>query len=120
MPASIQHEASDVYVLRISGTLTKSDLGGVQDYAAREIKNGAKPRILVMLEDFEGFERGAAWGELEFLFTHINDITKIAIVGSPRWEADALAFAGVGSRRAPVKYFSPAKSEEAWDWLEQK
>ena len=117
MPASIQREANDIYVLRISGILTKPDLGEVQDLTAGEIEKGAKPRMLVLLEDFQGFERGETWGELEFLSTHTNDIEKIAIVGPPRWEADALAFAGAGSRRAPVKFFPTAKSSEAWDWL---
>jgi hypothetical protein len=117
MPASIQREANDLYVLRISGTLTKPDLGGVQSTATGEIEKGAKPRMLVLLEDFEGFERGETWGELEFLSTHTNDIEKIAIVGPPRWEAHALAFAGAGSRSAPVRYFPTAKSAEALTWL---
>jgi hypothetical protein len=117
MPAAIKHESDNIYALRITGNLTKSDLGAVQDIAGDEIDDGAKPRLLVTLEDFEGFERGASWGELEFLSTHINDIVKIAIIGDPKWESDALAFAGAGSRQAPVKFFPTTKTSEARAWL---
>ena len=34
-----------------------------------------------------------------------DKISKIAIVAEPRWETLALAFAGAGVRRAPVKFF---------------
>jgi hypothetical protein len=117
MPASLKREGDNIYFLRITGNLTKSDLGAAQDIAGDEIDHGAKPRLLVTLENFEGFERGASWGELEFLSTHINDIAKIAIVGDPKWESDAVAFAGAGSRQAPVKFFPAAKLSEARAWL---
>lgn len=117
MPATIQREAKDLYLLKISGTLEPTDLSRVQNVAATEIEAGAKPRLLVELIDFEGFEQGALWGELDFLFEHINDIVKIAIVGHPQWERDVLAFAGAGNRKAPVKFFPPAKIAEARAWL---
>ena len=117
MPASIQRETGDIYVLRLSGTLLRSELGAVQDKLIPDIAAGARPNILVLLENFEGFERGAAWGELEFLFSHVNDIAKIAIVGDPRWERDTLAFAGAGYRKAPVNFFPTSQFAEARDWV---
>ncbi len=117
MPANIRHESDDTYVLRISGTLLRSEFGNAQDAAAIAIDAGVRPRILVLLENFEGFERRADWGDLEFLFSHSNEIAKIAIVGEPRWEADALAFAGANHRRAPVKYFPGGQEAQARAWL---
>ena len=96
MPASIQRESNNIYLLRISGTLLRAEFGSVQDKTASEIDAGVKPRILAVIENFQGFERGADWGDLEFLFSHSNEIAKIAIIGEPRWESDALAFAGAG------------------------
>jgi len=79
---------------------------------------GSKPRLLVILENFEGWERGADWGnDLDFLFLHSGKISKIAIVAEPRWETLALAFAGAGVRRAPVKFFPPNELEKARSWL---
>jgi hypothetical protein len=119
MPAAIQHIANDTYVLRLSGTLLRSEFDGVQGRTAADIDTGVKPRIFAILENFEGFERGADWGDLEFLFSHSNEIAKIAIVGEPRWESDALAFAGAGFRRAPVKYFFSGQEAQARAWLEE-
>ena len=117
MPASIQRETNDIYALRLSGTVLRSEIAAVQDKVAVDIDAGTKPRILALLENFEGFERGADWGDLDFLFSHINDIAKIAIVGEPRWERDTLAFAGAGSRKAPVKFFPANQLAAARDWI---
>ena len=119
MPATIQRETHNTYVLHISGTLMRSEFGNVQDATAGDIDSGVKPRILAVLENFEGFERGADWGDLEFLFSHSHEIAKIAIVGEPRWEPEALAFAGAGFRRAPVKFFPSDQQAEARAWLEE-
>ena len=117
MPATIQRETDNTYVLRLSGTVLRSEFGNVQEKTVTDIDAGVKPRILAILENFEGWERGADWGDLEFLFSHSNEIVKIAILGEPRWEPEALAFAGAGFRHAPVKFFPPGQRAEAQAWL---
>jgi len=117
MPASIQRESNNTYLLTLSGTVLRSEFGAVQDQTAPDIDTGVKPRILAILENFEGWELGADWGDLEFLFSHSNEIAKIAIVGEPRWEHDALAFAGAGFRKSPVKFFPTSQIAEARAWL---
>jgi hypothetical protein len=117
MPAIIQREPNDTYVLHLSGTLLRSEFGQAQNQAAHAIDTGAKPRILAILKSFEGWERGADWVDLDFLFSHSNEIARIAIVGEPRWEAEGLAFAGAGFRRAPVKYFPSEEEAQARAWL---
>lgn len=117
MPVLIQNEPSNVQLLRISGILKRSEFGNVQNTAARAIDAGEKPRVLAILENFEGWEKGADWNDLDFMLSHGNEIAKIAIVGEPRWEPEALAFAGAGFRSAPVKFFPPAQLAEARAWL---
>ena len=117
MPVTIHLEPDQVYVLRFSGVLKRSEFGGTQNVAARAIDAGMKPRILAICENFEGWERGADWNDLDFMLTHGNEIAKIAIVGEPRWEPDALAFAGAGFREAPVQFFPPGQLAEARAWL---
>jgi hypothetical protein len=51
------------------------------------------------------------------MIAHGGEISKIAIVAEPRWEALALAFAGAGVRRAPVKFFPPHELEQSRSWL---
>jgi hypothetical protein len=117
MPADIQYEPNDVCVLRISGTLKRSEFAAAQEGIAKKIDAGAKPRVLAIAENFDGWERGTDWNDLDFLFAYSGQIAKIAVVADPRWEAHALAFAGAGVRRAPVKFFLPDKIAQARTWL---
>jgi uncharacterized protein YpiB (UPF0302 family) len=97
--------------------LKQSEFSAEQSALAHKIDSGSKPRLLVILEKFEGWERGADWDDLDFLFSHSHKINRIAIVAEPRWETLTLAFAGVGVRRAPVKFFPPNELEKARSWL---
>ena len=106
MPLQFKHEANDISELRISGVLKQDEFAAAQAELARKIDAGAKPRLLIIGENFEGWERGADWNDLDFMISHGGKISKIAIVAEPRWETLALAFAGAGIRRAPVKFFS--------------
>jgi hypothetical protein len=106
MPVEMKYEPDGIFALRISGILKRSEFGAEQSALARNVDAGSKPRLLVILEDFEGWERSADWNDFDFLFEYSGKITKIAIVAEPRWEALALAFAGAGVRRAPLKFFS--------------
>ena len=117
MPLQIQIQPNDIYVLRISGVLKQDEFAAAQDELARKIDAGAKPRLLVIGENFDGWERGADWNDLDFLLSHSGEIAKIAVVAEPRWEVQALAFAGAGVRRAPVKFFPPNELAQARAWL---
>jgi hypothetical protein len=96
MTVQIQYQPDDIYVLRISGILKRSEFAAEQSALARQIDTGSKPRLLVILEKFEGWERGADWNDLDFMISHSGKVSKIAIVAEPRWETLALAFAGAG------------------------
>ena len=118
MPVEMKYESDGICALRISGILKRSEFDAEQNAVARKIDMGSKPRLLVILENFEGWERGADWGnDLDFLFVHSSKISKIAIVAEPHWEPLALAFAGAGVRHAPVKFFPPNELEQARRWL---
>ena len=119
MPVTIEFEPNDICVLRFSGILRQSEFKAQQDAIAKKIDAGAKPRLLAMVENFDGFEKGADWDDLDFLFAYSDKIVRIAILAEPRWEVNALAFAGAGVRKAPVKFFPPSQVAEARSWLAQ-
>ena len=119
MSAELEFEPDDICVLRMSGTLKRGEFAASQAELAKKIDAGANPRLLAILDHFEGWERGADWNDLDFLFSHSGRIAKIAIVVDPRWEIPALAFAGAGVRRAPVKLFPPNELAKAREWLAQ-
>ena len=117
MPAQIDYEADDLCVLRVSGTWKRSDFAVAQKEIAGRIDAGATPRVLAILEDFEGWERGADWDDLDFIVSHSDKISKIAVVADPKWEVQALAFAGKGVRKAPVRFFRPNELAQARAWI---
>src|SRR3954464_15655877 len=119
MAVQFDIEAKDICVLRISGVLRQDEFAATQAELAREIDAGAKPRLLVIGDDFEGWERGADWNDLDFLFSHSGEIARIAVVAEPQWEVQALAFAGAGVRPAPVKFFPSTELAQARTWLEE-
>jgi hypothetical protein len=117
MPVQIKYEPNETCVLRISGILKRSEFGAQEKALARHIDSGSNPCLLVILENFEGWEGGADWNDLEFYVSHGRKISKIAIVAERRWEPLALAFAGAGVRRTPVKFFPPNELGQARGWL---
>ncbi|MGH7937638.1 MAG: STAS/SEC14 domain-containing protein [Bryobacteraceae bacterium] len=117
MPLELKYDADDICELRIGGVLKRDEFAAAQAELAGKIDAGAKPRLLVIGENFEGWERGADWNDLDFLFSHSGEIARIAVVADPRWEVHALAFAGAGVRRAPVKFFPPNELAQARTWL---
>jgi SpoIIAA-like len=118
MPVGMKYEPDGICVLRMSGIVKRCEFGAEQSSLANKLDTGSRHRLLVILESFDGWERGADWGnDLDFLVLHSDKISKIAIVGEPRWETLALTFAGAGVRRSLVKFFSPNELEQARNWL---
>ena len=117
MPLQIKYDPNETCALRISGILKRSEFGAEEKALAGHIDSGSNPFLLVILENFEGWEGGADWNDLDFYISHGRKISKIAIVAERRWEALALAFAGAGVRRTPVKFFPPDELGQARGWL---
>jgi len=84
MPIEIEFEPNEICVLRIRGLLKQSEFAEKQKALADKIDVGAKPRVLAILENFEGFERGADWNDLDFLLSHSGEIAKL-----PSWRSRA-------------------------------
>jgi hypothetical protein len=117
MGATIQQETGSVRVLRITGLLRKSELDSALASEARKWGPETRVKVLVTLEDFEGWERDADWGDMTFFVSHDHQIEKIAIVADPRWETGVTMFAGAGVRRGPVKFFPTDQLAQARAWL---
>jgi hypothetical protein len=117
MSANLEQHPDRLLVLRVRGELKKSELDVVQSEFVEKIAGAGSVKVLVLLEDFTGWERTEAWGDTDFFFNHRNDFEKIAVVGDPRWEAQVLAFTGAGLRKGPVKFFPETGESEARAWL---
>jgi hypothetical protein len=116
MPATIEHEGDDVYRINASGTLRKSELDAVQGTVAPALERG-QVRLLIVLEHFQGWERGADWNDMRFYERHGQNVERIAIVGEDKWRAEAQLFLLAGLRAAPVRFFAAGEVEQARGWL---
>ena len=119
MSANLEQHPDRLLVLCVSGELKKAELDSVQTEFVEKIAGAGSVKLLVLLENFTGWERSEAWGDTDFFFSHRDDFEKISIVGDPRWEAQMLAFAGAGLRKGPVKFFPETNEAEARAWLAQ-
>ena len=117
MSAEFTNYTDGILSARISGKLTHTELVALQHAASDLIKLEGKVRLLVMVEDFQGWERGGDWGDLSFQSEHDAHIEKMAIVGDRKWQDLALLFASKGLRKFPIEYYESGELAKARAWL---
>jgi hypothetical protein len=117
MPAEITSVQGGVVTLRVSGRLTQKELAAVQAETAGIIASSGKIRILVLAQDFAGWEKGGQWSDFSFQQAHDDDIARMAIVGEEQWKDLTLLFTSQGLRPFPIEYFPPARLADARAWL---
>ena len=115
MPATAHYDpATLIDEIHISGIFKRAELSAFETEMASRIEAGDRPLLLIVLENFAGWEKGEDWNNLDFMFSHGDKIAKIAIVGAGdegsrgeglhRRRAAAHAgalFHGGGNRRRP-------------------
>jgi hypothetical protein len=117
MSAILEPQNDGICILRVGGVVKKSELDAVQIEMVKQIAAAGSIKLLVLLENFAGWEKGGDWDDTDFFFSHRNDFEKIAVVGPLRWEAEVLAFTGAGMRKGPVKCFPETAEAAARAWL---
>jgi hypothetical protein len=103
--------------LRIYGVMTIADQYALQDKAKELIAEGHRPSLLIVLQDFEGWEKDSRWGDMTFLQEHGDAIPRMAIVGAERWRDQALMFTAKGLRATEIEYFEPSDLGRANEWV---
>ena len=101
MSAEIVNTNGGVVTARVSGTLTQKELTALQKAVGDIIQKQGATRLLVMVENFNGWEAGATWGDFTFQVRHDAHIERMAIVGDPKWKDLALLFTSQGLRPFP-------------------
>ncbi len=118
MSANLTYDpATQLGEIHIRGILKRADMVVIEQETAERITSGDRPRFLVLMENFAGWEKGEDWNNLDFMFTHGEKICKIAIVGAGNKEDETKAFTGAGLRPTPVAFFSAEEVEQARAWL---
>ena len=117
MPVTTQHERDNIYRVELGGTLRKEEFDRCGEHLADEIGRLGPIRLLFVLQDFEGWERGGNWNDLAFYVRYGDQIERIAIVGPERWRDETMMFAVAGLRKGPVEFFDEGALTAARTWL---
>lgn len=117
MAAEIVEVGSGIVTVRVNGTLSQSALADLQNSMADVIRAQGKVRILVLADQFAGWERGGDWNDFSFQEQNDPCIEKMAIVGDKRWEDLALIFVAKGLRSFPIEYFEASDRDKAQAWI---
>ena len=108
----------DIVRARVSGVMTVADQRALESFARKLIEDHQQVRLLVTLEHFQGWEKNDAWDDdLDFQFAYGSQISRIAIVGSPKWKEPALLFVGKGFRGTDIEFFPSDALAEAEAWI---
>jgi hypothetical protein len=84
---SIEHDRDNYLVCRISGRLTKADYDAAVPEIENELLMRNEPlRLMIVLEDFRGWDIAGLWQELKFDVRHGDDFGRIAVLGESRLE----------------------------------
>lgn len=118
MGAEIVSFSDNLLTMKISGKLSESQLRDVQTRSALLIRQHGAVRILVLAEDFQGWESKGDWGDLWFQVENDQYIARLAMVGEKKWEELSLVFTAKGMRPFPIEYFAPNEEAQARAWLE--
>lgn len=96
---------NEIIRVRISGVMRLADQKELQKAASDLIDWGLKPRLLIMAENFEGWEKTEGWENIGFLAGYGDFIAKMAIVGDERWKEQIFMFTGKGLRPQKLNFF---------------
>jgi hypothetical protein len=118
MASEIIKAEGAVVRIRISGIMRVADLRKLQTSGLELIRQGNKLRLLVLLEDFQGWEQSGDWADTGFMPDQDRGIHKIAIVGDEQWRDQTCAFVAQGLRPFAIEYFALSAQAEAERWLQ--
>ncbi len=102
----------------VSGKLTGEDYDALIPAWERTIALHGSMRMLFVMENFSGWEPGAAWDDVRFEVTHAAKVQAVAMVGEKTWQKWMIK---IGALFSPdcVKYFDHAQLPEAEQWLRE-
>jgi hypothetical protein len=117
MPFEMIAVDDGVLRLRLSGVLTRLDMDHTQTAVRDAIDRHATIKVLVILDDFGGWQSGVDWGDLSFAQETDAQIEKIAVVGDAAWKEDVMTFMVAPLRATEIQYFERAHTDAANRWL---
>ncbi len=108
---------NSVLEVHATGKLERNDYEAFVPKVEQMIEEHGKIRVLLILDDFHGWETGALWEDIKFDVKHFNDIERLAIVGDKKWERGMAGFCKPFTT-ARIKYFDKLEIDQARQWVQ--
>lgn len=107
----------DLVAVEVTNEIADEDYKSLIPLIEKKIDQYGSVRLFFELDaSVDKIEPASFWQELKFDVKHFNDIDKIAVVGDKAWE-NLLAKTNKLLTSGEVKYFEPAKRNEAMAWV---
>jgi hypothetical protein len=117
MACEIIKITDSVVHVRIRDVMQITDQKMLESVATELIGKGKKVRLIAVMENFKGWEKGEAWGDIGFMMDHSDDIVKMAIVGDERWKEETFLYVGKGLRSTEIEFFPSSALKQAEEWV---
>jgi len=111
-------ENNNLALIHVSGKLGNDEHSQMLSVLESIIQKTGQIKILVLLKDFEGWEKAEAWEENSVLDRIDPHIKKFAIVGDEEWRDLVTLFTLKGMRPVPIEYFVKDQEATARQWLD--
>ncbi len=118
MPVSWNIEDNNLIAFTVLGQLGKSEYDKIHEELASIANKIGTVKILILLKDFDGWEKAEGWDDFSSLEQSDKNIKKMAIVGEEKWRGLVTAFTLKDLRSASVEYFASDSDKMARLWLE--
>lgn len=115
----IQSLASEHWV-SLTGRLTVSEFQALQALGTISLERFGQFRLLVELEDFQGWSRESGWEDSYFLTEDTGRLSRLAFVGDEKWKDEVFMFVGKEMRSTGIEFFSQDQLAQAKAWLSEQ
>ncbi|MFI3198611.1 MAG: STAS/SEC14 domain-containing protein [Methylococcaceae bacterium] len=117
MPYQLIKEFNPINSVKLVGKLTVLDFQELQALAKLSLEYFGQFRVLVDLEDFQGWSNETEWEDSPFLEENGPGISKLAFVGDEKWKVEIFMFTGAPMRQTTIQFFPQDQFEQAQVWL---
>lgn len=108
--------SDDVLAIRVSGKLSTADLGRLRGWLRERLAQSRCPALLVLMEDFSGWEGlGALVDDAKLDVEVQDDVGRVAMVGERAWQKWMTRIAAPFFK-AEVRYFERSELPAARHW----
>jgi hypothetical protein len=105
--------------VKLIGKLTVRDFQELQTLARLSLEQFGQVRILVELEDFQGWSKETGCENSFFLEENGEGISKLAFVGDEKWKDEIFMFTGKPMRQTAIEFFPQDQFDQAQAWLSE-